>query len=135
MYQSLDRLDCKNIMQNRKTVSRARVEADPQRVLKNVLALTPAVYVRQVGQRDVVKEPALVCKQQMLVAWGSDERREAFVRGYDKTLLAHLFPVPSSGRQGGVLDLFAGGMSWGFGLPGVKKAPEPAASSQGRDRP
>lgn len=135
LYQSLDRLDCKNIMQNRKTVSRARVEADPQRVLKNVLALTPAVYVRQVGQRDVVKEPALVCKQQMLVAWGSDERREAFVRGYDKTLLAHLFPVPSSGRQGGVLDLFAGGMSWGFGLPGVKKAPEPAASSQGRDRP
>lgn len=135
LYPSLDKLDCKNILQNRKTITRARIEADgsadPQRALRTVLALTPAVYMRQVGQRDMVKEPALVCRQQMLVAWGSQEKREDFIRGGEKTLLAHLFPGPNSSRQGGMLDLFGGGMSWGFGLPAAKKAPEPPATVEG----
>ncbi|KAL8377884.1 hypothetical protein RB595_008527 [Gaeumannomyces hyphopodioides] len=135
LYPSLDKLDCRNILQNRKTVTRARIgadgSADPQRALRTVLALTPAVYVRQVGQRDMVKEPALVCKQQMLVAWGSQERREAFIRGGDKTLLAHLFPTSGSSRQGGVLDIFGGSMSWGFSLAAAKKASEPQATAEG----
>ncbi|KAL8287972.1 hypothetical protein RB597_000185 [Gaeumannomyces tritici] len=118
---SLERLECRNMLQNRKTVTRAKMAADggasadphqqQQGELRTVLALTPAVYVRQVGQRDMVKEPALVCRQQMLVAWGTREKREAFIRGGDKTLLAQLSLASGSGRQGGMLGFFGGGIS------------------------
>ncbi|KAK1658361.1 hypothetical protein BDP55DRAFT_565199 [Colletotrichum godetiae] len=93
---SLQDLDCKNILQNRKAFNLMKIDPQPTKKelyhhLLNVCTLTPALYMRQIGRKDVIKEPQLVRRQQMLVAWGPQEKRDKFQENGDRTLLSHLY--------------------------------------------
>nr|XP_036579957.1 uncharacterized protein CTRU02_10008 [Colletotrichum truncatum]KAF6787713.1 hypothetical protein CTRU02_10008 [Colletotrichum truncatum] len=95
-FDDLHNLDCKNILHNRKAFNLSKMDPPPSEKelfhrLLNVCTLTPALYMRQIGRKDVIKEPQLVRRQEMLVAWGPQEKREAFMENGDQTLLSHLY--------------------------------------------
>ncbi|KAK2000893.1 hypothetical protein LX36DRAFT_629787 [Colletotrichum falcatum] len=95
-FDSLPELDCKNVLQNRKAVNLAKMDPQPSKMelyhhMLNVCTLTPALYMRQIGRNDSIKEPQTVRRQQMLVAWGPQEKRIAFHENGDRTLLYHLY--------------------------------------------
>ncbi|KAF4776503.1 hypothetical protein HER10_EVM0006644 [Colletotrichum scovillei] len=97
---NLQDLDCKNIVQNRKAFNLAKIDPPPTKKelyhhLLNVCTLTPALYMRQIGRKDVIKEPQLVRRQRMLVAWGPQEKRDRFQENGDRTLLSHLYYAKS----------------------------------------
>ncbi|KAK0706053.1 hypothetical protein B0T26DRAFT_654715 [Lasiosphaeria miniovina] len=88
----LHKLRCENILQHRKTFNIAKLSPKPTREqlsakLTNVMAVVPALYMRQVGRSDIIKEPRLIRPQQMLVAWGGQEAREKFVANKERTLM------------------------------------------------
>ncbi|KAK2050056.1 hypothetical protein LZ31DRAFT_513383 [Colletotrichum somersetense] len=93
-------LDCKNVLQNRKAVNFAKMDPPPSKMelyhhMFNVCTLTPALYMRQIGRNDSIKEPQTVRRQQMLVAWGPQEKRIKFHESSDRTLLYHLYCAKS----------------------------------------
>lgn len=97
---NLQELDCKNILQNRKAFNLTKIDPQPTKKelyhhLLNVCTLTPALYMRQIGRKDVIKEPQLVRRQQMLVAWGPQEKRDRFQESGARTLLSHLYYAKS----------------------------------------
>ncbi|KAK2051264.1 hypothetical protein LY76DRAFT_688464 [Colletotrichum caudatum] len=93
-------LDCKNVLQNRKAVNFAKMDPPPSKMelyhhMFNVCTLTPALYMRQISRNDSIKEPQTVRRQQMLVAWGPQEKRIKFHESGDRTLLYHLYCAKS----------------------------------------
>ncbi|KAM0330860.1 hypothetical protein ACHAQA_003815 [Verticillium albo-atrum] len=92
----LDNLDCKNVVQNRKTFNPRKLNPEPTKTelyhnLENVCTVAPALYMRQIGRLDTIKDPELVRKQQMLVAWGSEEKRIKYKKNGDQTLLGLIY--------------------------------------------
>lgn len=92
----LPNLKCENILQNRKPFNVAKLDPQPtkeqlHRELANVVTVVPALYMRQVGKGDVIKEPAVVRMQQVLVAWGPPEKRERFIMKGDRTMMYRLY--------------------------------------------
>lgn len=95
-YGSLDQLDCSNVLQNRKAFAVAKLDPPPTRKdlmdqVINVCTVAPALYMRRVGQRDAIKEPTVVRKQQTLVAWGTEETRQKFLDRGERTIASHLY--------------------------------------------
>ncbi|OHW89605.1 hypothetical protein CSPAE12_11829 [Colletotrichum incanum] len=95
-FDNLQHLDCKNVLQNRKAVNLAKMDPPPSKMelyhnMLNVCTLTPALYMRQIGRNDSIKEPQVVRRQQMLVAWGPQDKRVKFRETGDRTLLYHLY--------------------------------------------
>ncbi|GKT44673.1 uncharacterized protein ColSpa_04854 [Colletotrichum spaethianum] len=95
-FDCLHDLDCKNVLQNRKAVNLAKMDPPPSKMelyhhMLNVCTLTPALYMRQIGRNDSIKEPQIVRRQQMLVAWGPQDKRAKFRESGDRTLLYHLY--------------------------------------------
>ncbi|KAK7425240.1 hypothetical protein QQZ08_008260 [Neonectria magnoliae] len=93
---SLKNLDCRNILQNRKAFNLTKLDPQPSKKelyhrLLNVCTVVPSLYMRQIGQKDSIKEPIVVRKQQLLVAWGSEEKRNAFIEKGERTIISHLF--------------------------------------------
>lgn len=93
---SLSTLDCKDVLQNRKAFNISKLDPLPtQEELKedllNVCTVVPALSVRQIGQRDAIKAPVVVCKQQLLVAWGSHEKRSRFMNDGDQSIISHIY--------------------------------------------
>ncbi|KAH6848110.1 hypothetical protein B0I37DRAFT_376708 [Chaetomium sp. MPI-CAGE-AT-0009] len=93
--QDLPKLRCENILQNRKPFSVTKLDPQPSeeqlyKDLNNVATIVPALYMRQVGKGDVIKEPTVVRMQQVLVAWGPEEKREKFLANGERTLMHHL---------------------------------------------
>jgi hypothetical protein len=93
--QDLPKLRCENILQNRKPFSVTKLDPQPSKEqlykdLNNVATIVPALYMRQVGKGDVIKEPTVVRMQQVLVAWGPEEKREKFLANGERTLMHHL---------------------------------------------
>ncbi|KAK4148599.1 hypothetical protein C8A00DRAFT_19597 [Chaetomidium leptoderma] len=91
----LPKLKCENILQNRKPFNVAKLDPRPTREqlcegLTNVATVVPALYMRQVGKGDVIKEPTVVRMQQVLVAWGPQEKKEKFLANGERTLIHHL---------------------------------------------
>jgi hypothetical protein len=91
----LPKLRCENILQNRKPFSLAKLDPQPSREqlcreLNNIAAVVPALYMRQVGKGDVIKEPTVVRMQHQLVAWGSEEKRDKFLANGERTLMHQL---------------------------------------------
>ena len=91
----LPKLRCENILQNRKPFNVIKLDPKPTveqvyQQLTNVATVVPALYMRQVGKGDVIKEPAIIRPQQMLVAWGPPEKRDKFVGKGERTLVRHL---------------------------------------------
>ncbi|PNP54209.1 hypothetical protein THARTR1_05416 [Trichoderma harzianum] len=102
--ENLDKLDCRNILQSRKAFNMAKIDPRPTKKdlylnLFNVCTVVPALYIRQIGQRDAIKAPSIVRKQQMLVAWGPEEKRDKFVEDGDPSLVAYLC-FPKSRKKG-----------------------------------
>jgi len=100
---TLKNLDCKNVLQNRKTFNVDRIDPPPSKKelyhrLHNVCTVVPALYMRQIGQRDAIKEPIVVRKQQMLVAWGPEEKRRLYQENGDRTLVSHLYGYKGTGE-------------------------------------
>ncbi|KAF9762170.1 hypothetical protein IL306_003547 [Fusarium sp. DS 682] len=98
---SLRSLDCKNVLQNRKGFNMEKLDPPPSRqelchLLHNVCSVVPALCMRQIGQGDTIKDPIVVRKQQVLVAWGSEEKRRAYQDDGDRTLISHLYAFSSS---------------------------------------
>ncbi|KEY64489.1 hypothetical protein S7711_07237 [Stachybotrys chartarum IBT 7711] len=94
--ENIEKLDCRNILQNRKAFSLAKLDPPPSKKellhdLLNVCTVMPALYMRQIGRRDAIKEPTIVRRQQILTAWGSDEKRQKFVDEGDRTVVAQLY--------------------------------------------
>lgn len=105
-YESLNQLDCRNLLQHRKAFSLARLDPQPSNKelghrLLNVCTVTPALYMRRVGQRDTIKEPTVVRKQQTLVAWGTEEARQEFSDGGERTIASHLYFLKERGYRWG----------------------------------
>ncbi|KAL7941675.1 hypothetical protein V8C42DRAFT_334442 [Trichoderma barbatum] len=101
---NIEKLDCKNILQHRKAFNMSKIDPPPAKKdlylnLFNVCTVAPALYIRQIGQRDAIKAPSVVRKQQMLVAWGSEEERDEFVEDGKATLVA-LLCFPKSRKKG-----------------------------------
>lgn len=93
---SLDKLDCKNILQNRKAFSLAKLDPAPSKKelyhrMLNICTVVPALFMRQIGQKDAIKEPTIVRKQQMLVAWGPEDKKQKFVEEGERPIVAHLY--------------------------------------------
>jgi len=108
----LPALKCENILQNRKPFSLAKLDPRPgkeqlYRELVNVATVVPALYMRQVGKGDVIKEPTIVRPQVVLVAWGPEEKREKFVNNGERTLMHHLC-FSHRDRQDGVVRSLMG---------------------------
>ncbi|KAF5021425.1 hypothetical protein F66182_6519 [Fusarium sp. NRRL 66182] len=102
---SITKLDCKNVLQNRKAFNAERLDPAPSKKelyhhLLNVCTVVPALCMRQIGQRDAVKAPMVVRKQQMLVAWGSEEKRHAYQGKGDRTLVSHLYAYKGKEKVG-----------------------------------
>lgn len=102
--ENVDKLDCRNILQSRKAFNMAKLDPRPSKKdlyldLFNVCTVVPALYIRQIGQRDAIKAPSIVRKQQMLVAWGSEDKRDKFVEDGDPSLVAYLC-FPKSRKKG-----------------------------------
>ncbi|GKT99413.1 hypothetical protein FLAG1_01599 [Fusarium langsethiae] len=100
---TLENLDCKNVLQNRKTFNLGKLDPPPSKKelyhrLHNVCTVVPALYMRQIGQRDAIKDPIVVRKQQMLVAWGPEEKRNAYQENGDRTLVSHLYGFKGTGE-------------------------------------
>lgn len=99
---SIGKLDCRNVLQNRKVFNMAKMDPAPSTAelrhhMVNVCTVVPALMMRQVGQRDAIKEPVVVRRQQMLVAWGPEEKRRRFLEEGDATLCGCLLGVKSEG--------------------------------------
>jgi hypothetical protein len=93
---NLRNLDCKDVLKSRKAFNIARMDPEPTKKelyhhLLNVCTLAPALYMRQIGRRDAIKEPVLVRRQQMLVAWGPSEKRDKFKENGDRTIVSHIY--------------------------------------------
>ncbi|EGY16491.1 uncharacterized protein VDAG_07655 [Verticillium dahliae VdLs.17] len=91
------KLECKNVLQNRKKIDLRKLSPEPTKRelcqnLEVVCMVAPSMCMRQIGRQNTVREPDLVCKQQMLVAWGSVEKRIKF-RGGDQTLISAIWEV------------------------------------------
>jgi hypothetical protein len=91
----LPKLKCENILQHRKPFNITKLDPRPPKEqlykeLTNVATVVPALYMRQVGKGDVIKAPTAVRMQHVLVAWGTQERREKFLKNGERTLLHHL---------------------------------------------
>jgi hypothetical protein len=102
--ENIANLDCRNVLQNRKAFNLAKMDPKPTRKelshhLFNICTLTPALYMRQVGRKDAIKEPVLVRRQQMLVAYGTQEKRDTFKKGGDRPILGHLYYAKSSSES------------------------------------
>ncbi|RSM07592.1 hypothetical protein CEP52_005158 [Fusarium oligoseptatum] len=100
---SVPKLDCQNILKNRKAFSLDKLDTPPSKKelyhrLLNVCTIAPALYMRQIGQRDAIKEPIVVRKQQMLVAWGPEEKRRVYRDNGEQTLVSHLYSSKSMGE-------------------------------------
>ncbi|KAF5533100.1 hypothetical protein FMEXI_12020 [Fusarium mexicanum] len=98
---SLMRLDCKNVLQNRKGFNLRKLDPPPSEEdlyhsLHSVCTVVPALYVRQAKQGDTLKNPIVIRKQQVLVAWSSGEQRRAYQDNGRRTLISHLFALKSS---------------------------------------
>ncbi|KAL7934901.1 hypothetical protein V8C35DRAFT_300130 [Trichoderma chlorosporum] len=101
---NVEKLDCRNILQNRKAFSMAKLDPRPTKKelylnLLNVCTVVPALFIRQIGQRDAIKAPSIVRKQQMLVAWGSEEKKDKFVEDGDASIVSFLC-IPKSRKKG-----------------------------------
>ena len=102
---SLDNLDCRNMLQNRKAFNVAKLDPQPSlkelhHHLENICTVRPALYMRQIGQRDAIKEPSVVRKQQMLVAWGPDEKRKKFMENGERPIVSHLYFAKTDKAEG-----------------------------------
>lgn len=103
--ENLSKLKCENILQNRKAFVLAKVQPAPTREelrenLVNVATLVPALYVRQVSKGDSLKTPTVVRPQHMLIAWGSQERRERFLDTNQRTLIAQIYYAAARQPEG-----------------------------------
>ncbi|KAG7125411.1 hypothetical protein HYQ44_001380 [Verticillium longisporum] len=100
------KLECKNVLQNRKTFDPRKLNPEPTKRelcqnLEVVCMVAPPMCMRQIGRQNTVREPDLVRKQQMLVAWGSEEQRIKFKKGGDQTLISAIWAVNKrEGRAG-----------------------------------
>lgn len=92
----LPNLACENILQARKKFNLAKLDPKPTKKdlyenLTNVVTTVPALYMRQVGRGDTIREPTIVRKQQMLVAWGPPEKKEKFMHNDEGLMNIILF--------------------------------------------
>jgi hypothetical protein len=106
-------LDCRDILKHRKAFNLDKMKAAPSKKelyenMTNVCTLAPALYVRQIGRRDAIKEPILVRRQQMLVAWGDEEKKAKFIKNGDTNLVYTVFNTKP--------ERIAGVESWVGGL-------------------
>jgi hypothetical protein len=88
-------LKCMNVLANRKQFKLATLEPKPSteelfRQLVPVATIAPALYMRQVGKGNAIKEPTPIRQQEVLVAWGPEEKREKFLKG-ERTLFHHIY--------------------------------------------
>ncbi|KAK3315465.1 hypothetical protein B0H66DRAFT_583954 [Apodospora peruviana] len=100
---NLSDLRCENVLQNRKLFNIAKLNPKPTRAdllndLINVATIVPGLYMRQIGKRDTLKTPKVVRRQQMLVAWGAEAQREAFMASSEPTLM-HRIQASTRDRQ------------------------------------
>ena len=115
-FSNLHNLDCENVLQNRKRFVPAKMDPSPSmddllNDLTNVMTMIPGLYMRKIGQGDAIKEPTLVRKQQMLVAYGTRERRERVFTKASRTLLNQIYYARSERREGG-LESFVSSWKW-----------------------
>lgn len=118
-YREVRSLQCQNVLQNRKKLQFDKMDPKPTpeelfQNLANVLALAPAVHMRQIGSGDSLREPVLVRKQQMLVAWGPPEKRNQFQEKADRTLIHQIFYSKPSTNERSIESWAA---SWRWGMP------------------
>ncbi|OIW27610.1 hypothetical protein CONLIGDRAFT_633977 [Coniochaeta ligniaria NRRL 30616] len=95
-FENLGKLQCDNILQNRKHFNVEKLDPVPtledlKATLTNVLTVVPGVYMRQIGKGDAIKPPMVVRKQQVLVAYGSPEKKHKFMDKGGRTLLSYVY--------------------------------------------
>ncbi|KAL2265815.1 hypothetical protein VTJ83DRAFT_6915 [Remersonia thermophila] len=95
-WRDAGQLRCENILQNRKPFVLSKLDPAPGaedlfRDLMPVATVAPALYMRQVGKGDVIKEPTPVRQQHVLVAWGPEEKRQRFLDRGQRTLVHHIY--------------------------------------------
>jgi len=94
--ENLGNLKCENMLQNRRPLNLAKVDPPPTRDdlfrdLVNVLTVAPGLYMRQIGRRDAIKEPIVVRKQHVLVAYGPQDKRDRLMSNGDRTLMNWIY--------------------------------------------
>jgi len=99
----LPNLRCENLLQNRKVFNVLKLDPQPsgpelRKNLMLVASTVPALYMRQVGRGSTIKDPVLVRKQQVLVAWGTEEQREQFMSDNGPTLVDQLLCAAPTGN-------------------------------------
>ncbi|KAB5585570.1 hypothetical protein GE09DRAFT_1234120 [Coniochaeta sp. 2T2.1] len=95
-FANLDNLQCENILQNRKHFDVTKLDPPPtfeelKDNLTNVLTVVPGLYIRQIGKGDAIKLPVVVRKQQVLVVFGGQEKRDRFLGKGHRTLMNYIY--------------------------------------------
>lgn len=95
-FENLDKLQCDNILQNRKHFNVEKLDPAPTLEdlkinLTNVLSVVPGLFMRQIGKGDAIKPPIVVRKQQVLVAYGSPDKKQKFMDKGQRTLLSYIY--------------------------------------------
>lgn len=90
---------CINALQNRKTLhlskeSSAHSERNSQRQLQPVGAVLPALYLQKAQRNENdPQEPIVVCKQKVLVAYGSSAEWKRYEDAVERTLVSKLLAI------------------------------------------
>ena len=116
-HNQINKFDCKNCLQNRKVFSLAKLDPQPSKAelrenLENICTVVPALYMRQIGQKDSIKEPTIVRKQQMLVAWGNEEAKKKWTDSEEKSIVGQLYFTKIDKFEGGWASSFKWGERW-----------------------
>ncbi|KAK0634380.1 hypothetical protein B0T17DRAFT_482205 [Bombardia bombarda] len=102
--EDLHKLRCENIVEYRKPFDIAKMPFRPtiehlNRDLIHVMTVVPAICMRRIGGGSCIREAEVVRKQQVLVAWGSQEKLNRFMdENYGRTLMYRIC-FPRSEKQ------------------------------------
>ncbi|KAH8677907.1 hypothetical protein BX600DRAFT_431217 [Xylariales sp. PMI_506] len=92
LLHELDKVECEDVLNNRKKIDITKVSPPPSREealehMYPICVTSPRLMMRQVGRGNVIRDPTIVRKQKVLVAWGPHELRAAMVRDEPQTLM------------------------------------------------
>lgn len=89
-------LHCEDLMQNRRALNLARADPPPTREnlwqnLDNVMTVSPAVLMRQIGRGSKMNDPVVVRKQHILVAYATPEKKQDMYKKTPRPLINAIF--------------------------------------------
>ncbi|KAI0125115.1 hypothetical protein BJ170DRAFT_488820 [Xylariales sp. AK1849] len=113
LLDEIEKTDCEDVLNNRKRFDLGKLSPAPSRaeildMLYPICITCPRLMMRQVGRGDVIREPTVVRKQKVLVAWGPPESRIESLEEEQQTLMNAVYSIKAGrgtrGNENGFLS-------------------------------